>query len=184
MFRFELRLAPVAKGRPRFNRKTGTTYTPARTDNFEKEIKKEIERTLGYGEDYPVFILSETLAVDLDFVFKRPKDMEEHPAKHGKNILWRGIGEDIDNLVKAVFDGLNGTLWEDDKQIVAVRTRKFIAEHGSYPRICIYVRPAGPPPEYLCDAWGEELEQNWLKMDMIIQNPELAGQFGMGETKE
>ena len=114
MFRFELRFQPVAKGRPRFNRKTGTTYTPKRTDQFEAALRKEVENILGYGQEYPVFLLSETLAVDLDFVFQRPKEMEKKPEKHGRDLLWRGIGEDIDNLLKAVFDSLNGVIWEDD----------------------------------------------------------------------
>jgi len=183
MYRFELRFAPVAKGRPRFNMKTGSTYTPKRTDDFEKEIKKEVERTLGSGQSYPVFFLAETLAVDLDFVFKRPSDMETHPEKYGIDMKWRGIGEDIDNLIKSILDALNGVLWEDDKQVVAVRARKFVAERGSYPRICVYVRPAGPVPEFLCDAWGEDLELNWLKIDRIICDPEYAKQFS-NRTKE
>jgi Holliday junction resolvase RusA-like endonuclease len=31
---------------------------------------------------------------------------------------------DADNVVKAIFDGLNGVLWRDDVQVVDLRVRK------------------------------------------------------------
>ena len=36
---------------------------------------------------------------------------------------------DIDNVVKAILDALNGEAWADDKQVVSVTAKKVYAEH-------------------------------------------------------
>lgn len=33
--------------------------------------------------------------------------------------------KDLDNLSKAVLDGLNGVVWEDDKQVIDIHLRKY-----------------------------------------------------------
>ena len=43
---------------------------------------------------------------------------------------------DLDNMVKAVFDGLNGIAWIDDKQVIEESSRKM---YGEEPRIEITV---------------------------------------------
>lgn len=44
---------------------------------------------------------------------------------------------DIDNVVKAILDALNGQAWLDDKQVISVNAKKIYAEHpGLIVTIC------------------------------------------------
>lgn len=45
---------------------------------------------------------------------------------------------DIDNLQKAVLDALNGVLWVDDRQIVAIFAAK---EYAELPRMNLWLNP-------------------------------------------
>lgn len=46
---------------------------------------------------------------------------------------------DVDNIVKAIGDGLNGVVWKDDSQVSDVMARKRYAEK---PQVRVMVRPA------------------------------------------
>jgi Holliday junction resolvase RusA-like endonuclease len=59
------------------------------------------------------------LSVDLELVITRPKQTKLTAPR-----------ADIDNFVKAVFDALNGYLWEDDRQILKLYAVKQWAEVG------------------------------------------------------
>lgn len=52
---------------------------------------------------------------------KRARQMTLGEVKHTKR-------PDVDNLVKAVLDGLNGVAWEDDSQITTLNIRKCYCE--------------------------------------------------------
>jgi len=43
---------------------------------------------------------------------------------------------DIDNIAKAVFDGLNGVLWLDDRQVVRATLSK---QYSEIPEVRLYV---------------------------------------------
>ena len=57
------------------------------------------------------------LAVDLELVITRPKQTKLTAPR-----------ADIDNFVKAIFDSLNGYLWEDDRQVLKLYAIKQWAE--------------------------------------------------------
>jgi len=86
---FSLHLRPVPKGRPRLGR--GHAYTPAATRAYEEHIAWAYKEAGGP--------LHEGL-LDVTMVFRAQR--------------WPG---DLDNLVKAVLDALNGIAWRDDRQI-------------------------------------------------------------------
>lgn len=46
---------------------------------------------------------------------------------------------DVDNVIKAIGDGLNGVVWKDDVQITDIITRKRYSEK---PQVRVMVRPA------------------------------------------
>jgi Holliday junction resolvase RusA-like endonuclease len=46
---------------------------------------------------------------------------------------------DIDNVVKAIFDGLNGVVWKDDVQVVDLRVRK---RYSAVPCVRVQITPA------------------------------------------
>jgi Holliday junction resolvase RusA-like endonuclease len=43
---------------------------------------------------------------------------------------------DIDNVVKAVLDGLNGVAWKDDKQVTSLMASKV---YGENPQVVVHV---------------------------------------------
>lgn len=92
---------PRPKGRPRFS-KAGHTYTPAVTRKYEQLVRVEGMKALTQWRS-------------------------ENQARH-----WNATGpfslsaflfmgdkraRDIDNCLKAITDGLNGLLYDDDKQL-------------------------------------------------------------------
>lgn len=62
-------------------------------------------------------ILKGPLYVDLTFGFTKP-------ASERKGAIYRAKKPDIDNLVKAVLDGLDGVLYQGDQQIVRLSACK------------------------------------------------------------
>jgi Holliday junction resolvase RusA-like endonuclease len=50
---------------------------------------------------------------------------------------------DIDNVVKAIFDGLNGVAWRDDVQVVSLTVRK---HYSATPRVDVHLSEASVMP--------------------------------------
>ncbi len=48
---------------------------------------------------------------------------------------------DLDNVLKALLDALNGVVWRDDEQVVGLSANRFDAPRD--PRVEVWVRPAG-----------------------------------------
>lgn len=127
---------PVGKQRPRFNRKTGRTYTPQKTVSYEQRVHREwIEAGRPRLEDGPI-------VAHLWAMYQRPGS---HVLKDGSlSALGRRTPfpmpqTDLDNLQKCVFDGLNGLAYHDDRQIVEVHCRR---RWGHRDEVMIYLRPA------------------------------------------
>ena len=103
---FEIPGPPVPKGRPRVTRRG--TFTPQKTKDYEKAVGEAAmvavkEQRLSHG--WPIDAAYE---VSCEFWFTK------RPACDG------------DNILKAVQDGLEKVLYENDKQVVMGRyvTRK------------------------------------------------------------
>jgi len=113
--RFILVGEPVPKGRPRLNKTTGSIYTPKDTVVYEDSIAM---MAMTQRERYGSQLVKITA---LFFTAKKR-------------------GADIDNLFKAVADGLlKGGILDDDSQIVeahAVRIK------SAKPRVEITIEPA------------------------------------------
>lgn len=105
---------PHAKQRPRFNRKTGTTYTSPATRDAEKNLREEFfarANTDPIKGPLRVTIMLRNDAVDVSI---EPADEHTHKKLRG----------DIDNYAKTVLDALNMHAWDDDAQIVDLRVVK------------------------------------------------------------
>lgn len=117
---------PQGKQRPRFSRRSNSVYTPKNTQAYERQIAKAYRASangFSFG-DKPVEIW-------ITAVFAKAKtSKKEYPT----------IKPDIDNIQKAVFDGLNGVAYNDDKQILtAVIHKTFCKLDGEKPRLLITV---------------------------------------------
>lgn len=107
-------ISPVAASRPRVG-KWGAYYSgPYKT--FREEASAKVYEVIGTDRK----LLSGPLCVTLELFIKRPKKTA------------RGYPRaDLDNYTKAVFDILNGKLWEDDSQIISMYVTKQWAEKDS-----------------------------------------------------
>ena len=116
--RFEVPGIPVGKGRPRFfrDKKTGTTgaYTPAKTKAFEKVCR------MAYAFKCGNVKLEGPLMLLVRAVFATPLKEEWAQARVGK--------PDLDNIVKAICDALNGLAWKDDSQVWMVHAEKIYGQ--------------------------------------------------------
>lgn len=110
---------PVAKGRPRFTRQ-GRTYTPAKTKGYEDEVAVMAKAAMNCLEPLktPVAVfVYVTFAVPQSYSKKRREACLEGLERHVKR-------PDLDNIVKAITDGMNGVVYEDDSQIVSLHATK------------------------------------------------------------
>ena len=115
---------PTAQGRPRFT-KRGITYDP------NKKYKNSIAAQIMCQK--PVLINEGPVKIRM--VFNMPK-----PKSYSSKLFWHIKKPDIDNLIKAVLDALNGILWRDDSQISQISAQK------------IYVKKNEPNIELVVDA--------------------------------
>ena len=120
-FEFTIPLEPVAKGRPRFSKRSGV-YTPSKTRKAEQDLRyflsKEFSRPPLEG---PVRIFAR-------FTFVRPKSVSEHKRPYMQT------RPDISNVWKTIEDAGNNLIWRDDALIICATVEK------SYGRqACIYL---------------------------------------------
>ena len=102
---------PKAKARPRHNKK-GQVFTPKATLDEEKAIRAAWEEAdLGTVQGPVEVSLTYTPECSIITIQESPHDAT----------TLRG---DIDNYVKLTLDALNGTAWEDDKQVVRISAVK------------------------------------------------------------
>lgn len=108
---------PIPKGRPRHSRH-GATYTPQRTRLYELHVRNCAEQAMQQHN-------AETMMqpVKLTAWFYRSS---------ARNADW-------DNLAKALCDGINGIVFDDDSQIVDAHMHKRIDRDN--PRTVVRVEP-------------------------------------------
>lgn len=100
------------KERPRFDRRSGRTYTPKRTKAAEKAIREAWEEQIGRRwQGY-------TGEVRMLLVVERPLPRSAPKRRIGEPDL---SAPDLDNILKAVADALNGLAYKDDRLITQAR---------------------------------------------------------------
>lgn len=114
---------PVGKQRPRVSMANGVvrTYTPKKTTTYENLIAHEYTCRYKHRQ----FEMNEPIAAYVIAYFGLNKGDygKKGLNKSGKRKLSVGFATthiDIDNVLKSVFDALNGICYYDDKQIVQV----------------------------------------------------------------
>lgn len=126
---------PVGKGRPRFVRATGRTYTPEKTERYENLVK------LAFIKEYPdVIPLEGPLAVTMIANFSVPKSWsKKKQALAIAGVLRPTKKPDTDNIAK-IKDALNGIAWVDDAQVVEESISKNYTE---VPNLTIIIETLG-----------------------------------------
>lgn len=120
------------KGRPRFGR--GHTYTDARTLTYEKQVKRAAMLAL-FGRP-PIEV-----PVNVDLTIRLVPPKSESRIRRAAILAGERahLGRvDVDNVAKAVLDGLNKLAYADDRQIVELTVRKVAA---SQPGVDVVITP-------------------------------------------
>ena len=124
--------APRGKGRPRFT-KDGHAYTDEKTREYEKLIR------LTWQSKYKESPLESNVEVKILAYYPIPKNWSRAKTYQAETeLLLPTVKPDLDNVIKAVLDGLNGVAWVDDKQVVSIDCRKFYAKEP-----CVLVQVEG-----------------------------------------
>jgi len=113
---------PKSQSRPRFNSYTKKAYEKEDITNYKKKvsyaakqvIKKPIEKGI-------------PLKIEVSFYMKTPKvisNVKKNASNIDNELIRVTKKPDIDNLLKAILDGLNGIAFDDDNQITDVILKK------------------------------------------------------------
>lgn len=112
MYTLEIDVRPFPKERPRLSGNR-IVYTPIKTRNFENLIAYE------WKKKFKNLILKGAVKLDLLFCFKKAKSCKKD---------YHTQRPDIDNLEKAILDGLNKTAFVDDCQVVEMKSKKVFSD--------------------------------------------------------
>lgn len=121
MVNFSVPGRPQGKGRPRFSRRSGTVYTPKKTMEYEEKIRKAYLEAGGKKYSSPIVVI-------VNAYFLVPASWSKSIRRSALNGVFRPGRPDIDNILKAVMDALNGIAYLDDKQVVECLCSKMYAE--------------------------------------------------------
>lgn len=137
--RFVVPGKPVGKGRPRAAKRGAhiTLYTPKTTATYESTVALAASHAMA-GRP-PITGPAEVLMTLVLPVPKSWSKRKQADALAGQ--LMPTTKPDMDNVVKAVFDAVNGIVWTDDVQVVGLRVRK---TYGATPCVQVTVSPYVP----------------------------------------
>lgn len=126
---------PKAKGRPKFARagKYVRTYKDDKTEAYENLVKLSF-----LNSGCRSYMNNEALTCQLMIYDSIPKSCSK---KKKEQMLMHKIlptkKPDIDNVVKAIFDGLNKVAFNDDTQIIQLICTKYYSEE---PRVEVTIK--------------------------------------------
>lgn len=128
----------TGKGRPKFVRATGRTYTPKKTANYEQLVQMEYQAQVGMDRFF-----EKDVALAMKVTVYRP--IVKSAGKMKTELMLAGTilpgkKPDFDNIGKVICDALNGIAFHDDAQIVDGRVIKRYAEQ---PRVEVEIWEVG-----------------------------------------
>lgn len=134
---------PTGKGRPRFVRATGRTYTDAQTVSAEQRVQA------AWNAAGQPRLPDGPLAFELTIVIARPQTHYKRDGSlsaTGERSAWPVRKPDCDNALKLTFDALNGCAYRDDVDIVHAWVVRRWAHPGEHEHTLIGLRPMPPYP--------------------------------------
>ena len=136
MITFTIPGEPVAKGRPRATSINGRArmYTPKKTVNYESMVALAAQQAMAGRAliEGPVELSFEArFSIPKSWPKKRLAAQADYPEFVTKK-------PDLDNLVKALGDGMNGVVFADDSQIAQNGVCRKV--YGAVPGVTVTVR--------------------------------------------
>lgn len=117
---------PVAQARPRATRfgRGIRLYDLKQVHAYKAQLAESAQFM------YHVEPLTGALGVELWFY----RQVQKSISKKERALRLTGahrptVKPDVDNFIKSTLDGLNGLLWEDDRQIVDIIAHKYYSDH-------------------------------------------------------
>lgn len=127
-FHLFIRGNPVPQGRPKFFRRDNFVgaYDPKKSKSWKEIIYYRAMAGGAQVQEGPLYLI-------LHFKLQKPKTLSKTVQHHVKR-------PDLDNLIKAVKDGLKGVCYKDDCQIIRIAATK---EYGDNPGVDIQIMKVG-----------------------------------------
>ena len=142
MIHFKIEGKPVPQGRPRAVRMGAGVrmYDPPKSKVYKQMVAAKVR---SYMKINGIQTITEPLAVHLNFYFTPPKSYSKKriQAIEAKEELFTKH-LDLDNLVKAVTDGMNSIMYLDDSQIVGLTAGKHYG-HKDYVDVKVEIIETG-----------------------------------------
>ena len=126
---------PVGKGRAKAARRGNyvTMYTPQKTVNYESLVAYSAHIAMNGRA-----LITGAVTVDLDIRVQIAESWSHKKKKQAVDgVIHPTKKPDIDNVEKAIFDGMNGVVWKDDVQVISVSKRK---RYSDVPGVFVIVR--------------------------------------------
>ena len=142
MYKIEIELSgqPIGKGRPRFT-KTGHTYTQ-KTKEYERRLHAAAWAEMA---KHSIDMTDRPVAIDIIAFMDIPKSWSKKKRLAAEYGAISPLGTpDADNIAKIVCDGLNNTIYADDKQVTSLRVKK------------TFCHPDRGPVLYVSVSWTDE----------------------------
>lgn len=124
LIKFTIPIAGMPKERPRLGY-GGHVFTPSKTKNFEAKVRKAAHAAMAQAECVTVGA-GRPVVVSLMFFFEPPSSWSRAQMSEllKKVAIPRTTTPDIDNLEKAILDGMNKVVYADDRQVFKVSALK------------------------------------------------------------
>ena len=125
---------PIGKGRPRATSRGGFVrmYTDAKTLGFEAAVADEARTAMSQWE-----LFDTPMQLQLSAYYPIPKSWSKKKRQLAiDGEIYPQVKPDLDNVMKAVLDAMNGIVYVDDSQVInLVATKRYSTD----PRIEVYL---------------------------------------------
>ena len=124
MIHFKIEGRPQPQGRPRAVRMGAGVrmYDPPKSKAYKQMVAAKVR---SYMKINGIQTITAPIAVHLNFYFTPPKSYSKkriQAIESKEELFTKHL--DLDNLVKAVTDGMNGVMYKDDSQIIGLTAGK------------------------------------------------------------
>lgn len=137
---------PVPKARPRFTMQGGKarTYTPTSSAAYETTVGLLARSAM--AQQCGTEPMRGELAVRIAAFLPVPASWSRKRREESVG-AWHGSRPDLDNIVKAAMDGMNGVVWKDDAQVANLYATK---QRSREPRLEVQVAELCPKNQPIC----------------------------------
>lgn len=135
--KFEIPGSPIGQGRPKFSTINGhaKAYDPEKSRNYKAYVKLLATQAM---KEQGFAMIDGPCCLDIMAFFEVPKSKSKKFKERALLGLERPTKKpDIDNIVKALQDALNGLAYKDDSSIVFLSVAKCYSE---VPRVEVILR--------------------------------------------